>query len=33
MLAESGLPIITGSDMKDGAQKAVEAAAAYAASL
>ncbi len=33
MLADSGLPIITGIDMKDGAQKAVEAAAAYAASL
>ena len=31
ILAESGLPILTGNDMKDGAQKAVEAAKKYAA--
>ncbi len=33
MLADSGLPILTGLDMKDGAQKAVAAAKEYAASL
>ncbi len=32
ILAESGLPILTAIDMKDGAQKAVEAARKYAAS-
>jgi succinyl-CoA synthetase beta subunit len=32
ILAESGLPILTASDMKDGAKKAVEAARNYAAS-
>ena len=31
MLAESGLPIISAADMKDGAQKATEAARKYAA--
>ncbi len=31
ILSESGLPILTGNDMKDGAQKAVEAAKKYAA--
>ena len=31
ILAESGLPILTGNDMKDGAQKAVAAARQYAA--
>jgi succinyl-CoA synthetase beta subunit len=33
ILADSGLPIISGANMKDGAQKAVEAAKKYAASL
>ncbi len=33
MLADSGLPIVSGLDMKDGAQKAVAAAAEYAARL
>jgi succinyl-CoA synthetase beta subunit len=32
ILADSGLPILTASDMKDGAQKAVEAARKYAKS-
>jgi succinyl-CoA synthetase beta subunit len=31
ILRDSGLPILTGNDMKDGAQKAVEAAKKYAA--
>ena len=31
ILRDSGLPILTGNDMKDGAQKAVEAAKQYAA--
>jgi succinyl-CoA synthetase beta subunit len=31
ILKDSGLPILTGNDMKDGAQKAVEAAKKYAA--
>ncbi|MCO4762881.1 MAG: ADP-forming succinate--CoA ligase subunit beta [Myxococcales bacterium] len=33
MLADSGLPILSGADMKDGAQKAVAAAKEYAANL
>ncbi len=33
ILKDSGLPILTGNDMKDGAQKAVAAAQKYAASL